>query len=201
MRCHVFAARAGRTPQDVSWNVMICMRRAHILWSVRAWAPGIPSGFSGSSSLAWACPFGPSSFRSSRRPARRRRDPDSRVSCARLCRRGRAFRAGAVRTPDCARETQGARLPCVSQGFFRAGAQQERGRLRGRLSCPAAPYRLPALQRQSTLENYFCSKEQMFSGKRARAYREGRRSIAPCGRSPSAGAGEAGSRRAARSRV
>ena len=30
--------------------------------------------------------------------------------------------AGAVRAPDCAHEAEGARLPQVSQGFFRAGA-------------------------------------------------------------------------------
>ncbi len=45
----------------------------------------------------------------------RRRDPDSRVSRA----GGGAYRGGAARAPDCARETQGAPLPCVSQGFFR----------------------------------------------------------------------------------
>ncbi len=67
-----------------------------------------------------------------------RRDPDSRVSCAGACACRRAYRGGAVRAPDCARETQGAPLPCVSQGFFRAGANGETKRLRGcRLSPPA----------------------------------------------------------------
>ena len=60
---------------------MICMRRAHTLCPVRACAPGIPSGFSGSSSSAWAVLS--IRVRSVLSAARlpERRDPDSRVSC------------------------------------------------------------------------------------------------------------------------
>ena len=62
----------------------------------------------------------------------RRRDPDSRVSCAGVRARRRAYRGGAVRAPDCphppARErirAQDARLPSASRVFFRAGADAE----------------------------------------------------------------------------
>ncbi len=80
--------------------------------------------------------------RSLRRRPGRAADPDSRVSRARLRRRGRAYRGGAARAPDCARETQGAPLPCVSQGFFRAGAnaKQETKRPRECRFLPSAPY-------------------------------------------------------------
>ena len=81
-------------------------------------AAGIPSGFPGFASSAWACPFDPSPFVLPAIRLPERRDPLPRVSRARLCRRGRAYRAGAARAPDCARESQGAPLPCVSQGFF-----------------------------------------------------------------------------------
>ncbi len=117
---------------------MIRMLRAHILCYVRAWAPGIPSGFPGFASSAWACPFDPSSFVLPAAWLPKRRDPDSRVSCASLCRRGRAYRGGAARAPDCARETQGAPLLCVSQGFFRAGANGETKRPRGGRFLPPA---------------------------------------------------------------
>ena len=78
-------------------------------------------------------PCRPSPFRSSRRRAERgehcrwRRDPVSRVSRARPSAR---VSAGAVRAPDCAREAEGALLPCVSSGFFRAGANREKGQPR-----------------------------------------------------------------------
>ena len=59
-------------------------------------------------------------------PARLRRDPDSRVSRVRPCAGGRAFRAGAVCAPDCAREAQGAPFPSASRGSFRAGGADKR---------------------------------------------------------------------------
>ena len=46
-----------------------------------------------------------------------RRDPDSRVSRARLCRRGRAFRGGAVCAPDCACAREAERRAHVSRPF------------------------------------------------------------------------------------
>ena len=56
--------------------------------------------------------------------------PAARPCFARIARApARAFRAGAVRAPDCAcarvGQAQGARLPSVPLGFFRAGAKQE----------------------------------------------------------------------------
>ena len=42
----------------------------------------------------------------------------ARVSCVRACARPRASCAGAVRAPDCARETPDARLPFVPAGAF-----------------------------------------------------------------------------------
>ena len=55
----------------------------------------------------------------------------------------RAFRArarprvgaGAVRAPDCARETEGAPLPCVSQGVFEHGAARPWRRRRNGSGC------------------------------------------------------------------
>ena len=73
--------------------------------SPRAQFPGIASGFPGFASLAWMLPFDPSAFCSSHHPACPRwRDPNSRIPCARARARLCAFRAGAVRSPDCARE-------------------------------------------------------------------------------------------------
>ena len=50
-------------------------------------------------------------------PARLRRDPDSRVSRVRPCAGGRAFRAGAVCAPDCARGA-GRSFPVSFPGVF-----------------------------------------------------------------------------------
>ena len=49
---------------------------------------------------------------------RRRRTLFARVSCARARARLRAFCAGAVRTPDCARETADTRVPSPPAGAF-----------------------------------------------------------------------------------
>ncbi len=70
-----------------------------------------------------------------------RRDPRfARILRGRLCACRRAYRGGAVRAPDCARESQGAPLPCVSQGFFRAGANGETKRPRECRLLPSATY-------------------------------------------------------------
>ena len=91
---------------------MICMRRAHTLCPVRACAPGIPSGFSGSSSSAWAV----LSIRlRSVLPAARlpeRRDPDSRVSCAGACARAGARIAAARFARLIARARRRTHLAC-----------------------------------------------------------------------------------------
>ena len=63
----VLSCGAGGTSCDVSWDVMICMRVAHMLWHVRAWASDIASGSGSFSSSAWSLPPDRSSFRSPRR--------------------------------------------------------------------------------------------------------------------------------------
>ena len=124
-----------------------CVMRCHDLHARGAYpvtCSGMGSGYSirfpRLRVFGMACPFDPSSFRPSRRRLPQRRDPDSRVSCARLCRRGRAYRGGAARAPDCARETEGAPLPLVSQGFFRAGAKWEKKRPRADTASPLPPH-------------------------------------------------------------
>ena len=115
MFCHVSAcracsgARSGMTP------------------SLRAGAPGIPpcSGTCLSSDCT-----GPS-FQSGSTPAAGpRRVPFPRVSRAPLRGRAGASCAGAVRAPDCARETADARLPSAPAGVFcgpsRSPAQKSR---------------------------------------------------------------------------
>jgi len=79
-------------------------------------------------------PFRSTSFRSSRRRVERgehyewRRWRRRRLTpCGGTLIRGRArarVGAGAVRAPDCARETPGARLPSAPQGQFHAGANR-----------------------------------------------------------------------------
>ena len=66
----------------------------------------------------------------------RERVPLPRVSCVRACARPRASCAGAVRTPDCARETEGAPLPPVSQGVFRKWRRSAAQRRRSGSGCP-----------------------------------------------------------------
>ena len=43
MECHVLSCGASGTPCDMSCDVMFCMRAAHILCPVRAWAPPLIS--------------------------------------------------------------------------------------------------------------------------------------------------------------
>ena len=52
-----FVMRAGGTLCDMSWDVMIRMHRVHMLWPVRAWAPGIPSRFPGFCIFGMGLPF------------------------------------------------------------------------------------------------------------------------------------------------
>ena len=54
----------------------------------------------------------------------------ARILRARLCRRGRAYRGGAARAPDCARETQDALRLSAESGSFRTGAGAGGKRLR-----------------------------------------------------------------------
>ena len=76
-------------------------------------------------------PFRPYPFRSSRRAAALKAaniaDAGAAGPCFARNARGRArpsarVRTGAVRAPDCPRESQDAPLPCVSQRFFETGA-------------------------------------------------------------------------------
>ncbi len=74
----------------------------------------------------------------SRRPGRARGPCFAHIAYAPARASGRAFRAGAVRAPDCPRASrmQDTLLPSVPSGFFRAGAKagnRPRGR---RLLCP-----------------------------------------------------------------
>ena len=68
-------------------------------------------------------------------PFRRRGVPLPRAFRVRACPR---VGAGAVRAPDCAREAQGARLPSVSRGFSRTGADAGGNGLRTPL--PSVPF-------------------------------------------------------------
>ena len=67
-------------------------------------------------------------LRSSSLLLRREAGPFSaRILRGRACACRRAFRGGAVRAPDCAREAEGARLPSASHGFSKIGAARPRG--------------------------------------------------------------------------
>ena len=137
MECHV-----------PSCSVMICMCAAHILWPVRAWScrsrPVLPVFHSVSSALRLRHGSLLSSPLRSVLPAARlpaRRDPDSRVTCARLCRRGRAFRGGAVRAhliapaPAHASQTQGTLHLLAESGAFSRRRGGQGGPARRPLSC------------------------------------------------------------------
>ena len=50
----------------------------------------------------------------------------ARILRGRLCACRRAYRGGAVRAPDCAREAEGAPLPSASHGFSESGAARPR---------------------------------------------------------------------------
>ena len=107
----------GDTPR-VSWNVMFC----HV--------PSLRRPFLRRVSLP------------SRSPSRAGSgDPVSRViACARAPGRGRAYRGGAVRAPDCPR-MRGGRRTHVSRrflrGFFRAGAKRKKRRRGHRFLLPS----------------------------------------------------------------
>jgi len=104
--CHemsCFVMRAGKRPCDMSWDVMFCMRMAHILQLFETWGPLLflpfPQAGGESSSVLSASskPYPSASCMSFLRPVSffpppglpEQRDPDSRVSCVRLCLRGR----------------------------------------------------------------------------------------------------------------
>ena len=181
--CHemsCFVMRAGRTPCDVSWNVMICMRMVHVPCLVPAWSGRFGRVLPvfhpvsrvlrlrhGLSFRSIFVPFFPSPRRTRRTlqmaalapppGCPERRDPSfARILRGRACARPRAFRGGAVRAPDCARETQGAPLPCVSQGFFRAGTNGETKRPREcRFLPPATHDNTVSIRSISKLGKYF----------------------------------------------
>ena len=90
-----------------------------------------------------------------------RRDPNSRVSCAGACARGRApVGAGAVRAPDCpgastrASQAQGAPHPLAESGAFRAGAKEQGKRPRERRLLPSEPYREAGSNVNSVSRNF-----------------------------------------------
>ena len=63
----------------------------------------------------------------------------ARFACVRARARQRAFRAGAVRTPDCAREAEGAPLPSGFSGGFQKVALLGRATPGKRLRIPLLP--------------------------------------------------------------
>ena len=95
-------------------------------------------------------------FRSPRRRCPGRAEPFS----ARTARAGTRVGAGAVRAPDCAREAQGALLPCVSSGFFSRRREPE-GEAAPRMprpsSCPISAW---IFSGQALFRNYFKKLEQ-----------------------------------------
>ncbi len=97
MSCFVMARRKGARPSRT---------RSRLSASLR---PGRRKG---------VMPFigSPRSFRSPRRRLAGRAGPWFRACRVRA--RSRAFRGGARRASDCAREAEGAIVPCVSQGFI-----------------------------------------------------------------------------------
>ena len=167
MRCHVLSCGPAGPPCDVSWNVMICMRMVHVPCLVPAWSGRFGRVLPvfhpvsrvlrlrhGLSFRSIFVPFFPSPRRTRRTlqmaalapppGCPERRDPVSRVSCA-----------GAP-APVRARETQGAPLPCVSQGFFRAGANGETKRPREcRFLPPATHDNTVSIRSISRLGKYF----------------------------------------------
>ena len=117
----------GRTPPDMSWDVMFCHARGPhgaagpgLLRSSRSGVPGIPSGFSGLrfsgiglSSRSVFASFSPPPGAGPHYAARNRARAGGRVG------------AGAVRAPDCAHaraRAQGAPLLPAPSVVFRAGA-------------------------------------------------------------------------------
>ncbi len=107
MFCH-------EAPGEMSWNVMFCHVPGRCAASARpADASFVP--------VPHAVP--PSRFVPLRSALPAARLPGAAGPCfARNARARARLCAGAVRAPDCAREPQGARLPCVSQRFFETGA-------------------------------------------------------------------------------
>ena len=133
MFCHVSeaqgacsGARSGMTP------------------SLRAGAPGIPPCSGACLSSAQVLPFNPVPLLPQARGG-----SHFRAFRARPCAGGRASCAGAVRAPDCARETADARLPSAPAGFFcgpsRSPAQKSRKATPGsRLSVLILPHFSPS---------------------------------------------------------
>ena len=140
---------AAGTRHEMSCSVMRC----HVSPPLRPSPPALPKRRPSASCISFLLPL---PFRSRRR----------RLACGaslfrayRMCAPARVC-AGAVRAPDCAREpAQGARLPSVPLGFFRAGARRETKRPPDAASsCPILPrfYRGQAL-----IGNYFIIRERI----------------------------------------
>ena len=132
---------------------------------------------------------GVSPFRSRSVPsARRRRDPNSRVSCAGACALGRAFRAGAVCAPDCpgapprASRTQGAPRLSVESGAFFAPARTGKGGGPARMPLPSTFAILPWAMRKSSIEHEIFQKIEQGSRLGARPVRCRNSSSPACGR-------------------
>ncbi len=123
-------------PSNMSWDVMFChagrpdpvryVMRCHDLHARGAYAESCPGmgpwysiRFLRLRVFGMACPFGPSPFRSSRRRLSKRRDPDSRVSCAGACARAGARIAAARLVRLIARARRRAHLSrAFLRGFF-----------------------------------------------------------------------------------
>ncbi len=175
-----FVMRAGRTPlrrvmecHDLHADGACTLSGPGMERSFRAGASGIPSRFPGPASSAWAVlsihlrsvlPIAAPNAANiaDGGVAAAARLPGAAGPCfarilrGRACARPRAFRGGAVRAPDYARETQGAPLPCVSQGFFRAGTNGETKRPREcRFLPPATHDNTVSIRSISKLGKYF----------------------------------------------
>ena len=98
------------------------MARLGIKPSFRAGAPGIPSSFPDFASSAWGSPLDPGPFVGAAAGL-----PTGPFFARTAGARVRALRAGAhiARLIARAKQAQGARLPSVPMGFFRAGARRD----------------------------------------------------------------------------
>ena len=117
---------AAETPAELSRSVMFChvlhapgtysvVRSGMTALSFQAGAPGNPPGAGSFLSSAWIPPLDPVSLPP---PACGGSLFCARFACAGVRGRGRAYRGGAVRAPDCPRETADAPRPSAPAGVF-----------------------------------------------------------------------------------
>ena len=143
--CHVLSCG----PRKVSWDVMFVMPLLKLCRSVPAYRSSV-------------------AFRSAPSRPRRRRTLFARISCVRARARPRASCAGAVRAPDCARETEGAPHPSAPAGaFFRPQPHPaQKGERRPRKP-PLCHHCSTFFQNASSFQNYFLKTEHdIASGQR-----------------------------------